>query len=547
MKKNEPKVQSTIELFGNIDENFYQLGLRDREEGKKVLTSVKGMLKTPFNPINKLIEEVGKTIIKNTHLKENKRYPHLFAYAEGLNLPLEELFYSMLIPEIVSGMTKWAPGIVRGNLGCSSYFMRNENNHLVHGRILDFPLQGTYDLHERTILYALDGMPKIFAYNTVGIPYPSITCMTENGMTVALHQKFTNILNTSGESIFEIIFELLKKVNSKEEAIEFLKTKKSLTTWCLYLGFKNGDILAYDLMGEENFYNELHLESNSKEVIYFCNHLENKQLTQENFLPLGFDAYNCMRENTAQLKIKDFKKLDKYTDGDLLKMMATPSKVALNKNSKIYQMDSITPTSILATTLNTGEAKSMHITGAAPKIYRNNLEEIENTFNAPIAKHINDKKYKKQNEEYYLGLHALTEAQKGFDDKDPQIIYHELQFAIDHLENYNEQVIAKFYFLIAQYLYENHKKIQFHLLTEFKNILPKLEGYLSQQCLLFIFRLELILDLPLTLELDLITNTRLKDIVDLEQKIPRAIFHLTNKLMIVPRIDILDIIYVYTH
>jgi hypothetical protein len=122
-----------------------------------------------------------------------------------------------------------------------------------------------------------------------------------------------------------------------------------------------------------------------------------------------------------------------------------------------------------------------------------------------------------------------------------------LQFAIDHLDGHTDQVIAHFYFLIAQYLYESHSKVHSHLLSEFKKLAPKLDGYLKEQCHIFIFRLETILNLPVTLEMDLITHSKLRDIIELERKIPRPLFYLTTKLMTVPRIDILDVIYVYTH
>ena len=99
--------RSTIELYGNIEENFYQLGLKDRESGKIVHADVQDMLRTPVTAVNKLIAEVSKNIIKQTLTKDRNKYPHLNAYAEGMQQRTEDLFYIMLIPEIISGMSKW--------------------------------------------------------------------------------------------------------------------------------------------------------------------------------------------------------------------------------------------------------------------------------------------------------------------------------------------------------------------------------------------------------------------------------------------------------
>lgn len=95
-----------ITLLGDIDENFYQLGLKDKENGKLVHHDVKMMLRTPWKPANSLIQEVGKAVIKNTMLKRPDNFRHLKSYAEGIGLPLEECAYTMLIPELVSCMSK---------------------------------------------------------------------------------------------------------------------------------------------------------------------------------------------------------------------------------------------------------------------------------------------------------------------------------------------------------------------------------------------------------------------------------------------------------
>ncbi len=552
MKKSEHSFSShfgasiapTVELFGNTDEAFYQLGLKDSENGKIVHQSIHEMLKTPITSINKLSVELGQRIIENTHFKDKSKYPHLVAYAEGMSVDPSRLYYTMLVPELVSCMSKWAPGTVKSQFGCSSIFSINEQDDLIHTRILDFPLQNTYDCFERSILYSLKDYPKTFAFNTAGVPYPSITAITESGMSIALHQKFTNIMNLKGESIFEIIFELIKKVDNKKDAIDFLKSKKSFTTWCLYLSFKNQDILAYDIMGDNAYYKEYHRDDLKNGPMYFCNHLEDKTLNQTHFLPLGFNEYNCLRENVANLKLKELAKKNHYSEVDLLKSTSSPYHL---KNKTLLKIDNITATSILSTVMNPNAQIIHYIPGLAPKIYQGEIIKVDKCFTSPNHQQIKEKKYTDQNKSYYQGLRALTNAQHAFNNSHSENLYHELQMAIDHLELYPEIYIAKFYFLIAQFLYETHPKVHANLIIELKKIAPHLSPYLKEHCLLFIFRLEYLLNLPISIELDEIKTQKLKDIYNLELKIPRPIFHFTIKFLIVPRIDILDVIYVHTH
>lgn len=536
-----------ITLLGDIDENFYQLGLKDKEQGKLVHHDVKMMLRTPWKTANLVIEEVGKNIIKNSLLKNTDNFRHLKSYAEGAQISLEECAYTMLIPELVSSMSKWAPGFIKGNLGCSSFMYRNDLGEVAHGRILDFPLQGSYDLFERAITYNLNNMPKMLGFGSVGIPYPSITLMTEDGMTLALHQKFTNNLNIQGMSIFEYIFKLVQTSRDKASVIEFINKHQTITTWCLYMTFANGEVLACDLTGSKPFINELQIPDTG--ILYFCNHLEDKTINQRQFLPLGFDQYNLMREEIATRKIvKLMDKIKKQpSDLEVLQMMSTPLDQKIKDNAfSDFKLDNITLSSLSVMTMNPTAKKALYLGGPAPKIFSDNVIEIKNVFDRSTQSPVKIKKGSEFDPEYHEGLHLLMEAQKHFDAHNSVGIYHNLQMAIDHLENYPERKIAEFYFLVAQYLYESHSKTLANLLSEFKKFEGNLPPYLNDHCLMFIGRLERILKMAPSLEEDKIETKKLRDIYQKELKIPRPIYHMATKGMIIPRMDILDIILVLT-
>ncbi len=536
-----------ITLIGDADENFYQLGLRDKEKAKLVHADVKNMLRTPWNKVNLIIEEVAKVVIKNSLLKKTEHYRHLHAYSDGLGVSVEETAYVMLIPELVSSMSKWAPGLIKGNLGCSSFITRNAAGEVVHGRILDFPLQGSYDHFERAIMYDLKGMPKMLGFGSCGIPYPSITLMTEDGITLALHQKFTNVFNSQGQSIFEYIFDLIKSCRDKESVAQFIRSRQTVTTWCLYMTFKNGDVLAADLMGEKSYIHFPEIPENG--ILYFCNHLEDKSMEQKSFLPLGFDSYNLMREESAAQKIQMFlQKKKKVSEPlELMQLMTTPLLQKDSMDLTKFKLDNITPSSLSVMTMNPTAHTALYLEGPAPKLFRDSVVEIKNCFTRPEKIPVKIKKAQEVSHDYYQGLHAIMEAQKGFDRHEPVTIYHQLQMAIDHLAGHAEKHIVEFYFLVAQYIYESHPSLLANLLADFKAFEDRLPEYLNDHCLLFINRLEKVLKIEgHAFEEDRIKNLKLREIYRLEEKIPRAIFHLTTKNLIVPRMDFLDIFYITT-
>jgi hypothetical protein len=254
-----------------------------------------------------------------------------------------------------------------------------------------------------------------------------------------------------------------------------------------------------------------------------------------------------MREDVANKKISQLLKHKKRTDTDFIKMISNPFDQQLKSNNLAkYKLDPITASSLMVATLNPTESKSHFITGEAPKVYRNNIICINNVFLDPTLEIIYDKKYTNINENFYQGQRTLMEAQIGFDLRDSHRIYHNLQFAIDHFEKRIELNIAKFYFLVAQYIYENHEKVLSHVLYDFSNLLGNLPEYLNDHCLLFINRLENILGNVPTVTIDQIRNEKLREIYILEDKIPQLVFHFTTKKMMLPRIDLFDIIYIYT-
>lgn len=537
-----------LSLIGDADENFYQLGLKDKENGKIVHASVKNMLRTPWNKVNIVVEEVAKLVIKNSLLKKTEYYHHLHAYSEGMGVKIEDAAYTMLIPELVSAMSRWAPGLFKGNLGCSSFMTRNSQGEVLHGRILDFPLQGSYDLYERAVLYDLKGIPKMLGFGTAGIPYPSITLMTESGITLALHQKFTNVFNSQGQTIFEYVFDLIKNCDDKESVVDFIKKRPTLTTWCLYMTFKNGDVVAADIMGDKSFIHHPEIPENG--ILYFCNHLEDRSISTQNFIPLGFDQYNLMRETSAAEKIHSFLNKKKKTPDELelLQLMTTPLHQKETQDFRKFHQDNITPSSLSAMVMNPTGQKALYIEGPAPKVFRDTVVEISKTFTRIEKNPVKIKKNSIVSEDYYQGLHAIMEAQKGLDHHDSISAYHNLQMAIDHLSGHLEKKVAQFFFLVTQYIYESHPKVLAQLLQDFKAFEDQMPENLNDHCLLYITRLEKILKIEgEAFDENRIKNAKLRDIYRLESKIPRALFHVTTKNSMVPRLDVLDIIYLYTY
>lgn len=573
MKKNRPgkntKVDlASIHLIGEAEENFYQLGLKDAETGKILHIDAMTLIKSNSPVFDKLLKLGAKEYLKRSLLQKPERFPLLKAYAEGMKIDFYDLALAMMAPELASSLAHWLkeltpkmPNFFPPKLmGCSSLFFRNSQNEMNHFRILDFPLKGSYDTNERTVLYELKNWPKIFSVSSAGFPYPSISLITEHGVSIALHQKFTKVFNLSGMPIFEYVLDFARNVKTVDDAIYYAQNHQSFTTWCLNVGFKNGEVLSLDVSGNEIEYIRNNIDNPETPFIYYNNKLLNQRIAQEEILPFGFKYYNDMREESALKKIQHLARLKEQnllSSSAATRILTTPKHMlpaannSKNLNHSIWSMDILTPSSLQIINFNLHTNQTLYLAGAAPKVFQENIYCIDNIFSHPVASWDNEKKNKDQktDPEYQAALNEIMLAQKSLDYNELANGYHHLQMAIDHFHESRDQAgkyVVQFFFIALQFLHEDHQKVRSHLRDELQMLKGKLPNYLEDHRLLFIARLNRLLGQPADLEEDLITHHELKKIISKEEQIPLLIYHKTLQSMILLRLDLLDIIYLHS-
>lgn len=529
-------------LIGDTLENFYQLGLKDKDRHRLLLDHANGLFRTRWQGLNKGMQEVLKALITpalQLHPRFKKR---LDAYADGLGERPSEVAMGLIVPEMMSFMDKWIPGLPHNLLGCSSYFIWDDKRDcLVHGRTLDFPFHNSFDLHERALQTTFDDGPITMSFSSAGFPYPSITAMTANGVTLALHQKFGTTFNYQGTPIFDIIFELLQNVTSREEAIRFLKKQNSITSWALYMGFTGGHVLSAEIDGEHFDYS-IHQATPGK-CLYFCNIRENPKLISHQTIPYGFQLYNEMRVSMREKKLKHlgFNKGEEWSAEKLIRFMGVAHEQEKTKPQN-WQADPMTPATLQNICLIPDKEEALVITGRAPKFFNGEVLQITNAFSRPKKETLKIRG-KANSSNYQKGVFHYMQAQVAKDTGNDHQAYHHIQLAIDCFGDNPYGTIARFFFLVFQYMHETHKKSLAQILRDFKELEGKLPPYLQDQNHLFIARLEKILKGETTIGIDEIKHPALQRIYEFEKKLPRLFFHTVTRELMAPRLELLDVIY----
>ncbi|MEC8623550.1 MAG: hypothetical protein VXY34_01925 [Bdellovibrionota bacterium] len=536
-----------IHLIGDPEETFYQLGLKDKTTYRPLYDQLRKLTHLNSKVLDHLMDEIFNWGGYALTLKSSNFRKKVKAYNEAIGLKEREMITSFIIPELLSCLSKWIPGLPPQLFGCSSYFMLDELGQTLHGRILDFPLVGTYENEERALRWDVPGVNnQIFSYSSSGLPFSSLTAMNSYGVSVALHQKYTDHFNIKGTPIFEIAEEMLLKCGDKKSVLSFLKNSESLTTWGLYIGFADGQVLEVDLRGEEIFINEFRLEEN--QILYF-NNINLGNHTEEDdsyFMPYGVPSFCQMRKDTAEEEIQSFFETKKEKSSlNLLKLLSFPKNQ--KTNLKDWKLSPITQSSISCSTFNLNDEESLFIPGPAPKYIRKEISQFKNIWSRkPLQEKVtlkSDKKLSFITNKYHQGMKELISAQTFYDKHDFHMAYHFIQASIETLDKLPEKFIAKFFFAVFEFIHEPHTKARGLILQEFKELKGKLPSYLNDHCLLFINRLQVLISGYSSLSPMRINHIGLREVFYFERNIPRILLYKTISPLMRPRIELLDVIY----
>lgn len=523
-----------INLIGDAEENFYSLGAKDKDSYHEIYTLISRLCARNdiLAKAIKTTSEIAVNINKRGQLNLKKE---LQAYADGLERPIKDVYFTLLLPEIVASFNKWTPNLMSIIPGCSSLFTYNKNtNSTIHTRVLDYALSGPFEKYERSIKIDFKDKLKIFGLNTVGLPFPSISSMNEAGLTLALHYKHGDFLNLNGDSIFSITYQILSYCTSIHDVKKFLKNYPSMAHWGLYLSDKSGLVTSLDVKGTEIHQEKFDIRDH--DYLYFNNRPILKDANTDKLQPYGNLNQCTMRRKSLIQKIKG-ENLSALNGNDIIKIIATYPK----KNSP-WKLDLITPSSIQVMSFDYHTNKCFTISGQAPKFYTGKTIEFSDLFEDVKLNEIKEKI--KVDKGIFKGFQKLSLFQSALDSGDTELAYHHIQMCYEYLKDTETAPIIRFYILVIQYIYESSKKDLAYLYNDFKELDGKLPSYLNDHKILFMMRLEKLLGHPVVSESNNINNKNLKKLYDKERKLKsQAILML--KRLIFPRVEVLDILYGY--
>lgn len=529
-----------IHLFGNPEENFYSLGRRDKNGHTQMYDQISKLCARSQHLV-KVLKMTTEISTKISQRSSGVLHKELKAYADGLERPIDDVYFMLLLPEIVASFNKWLPNLLGIIPGCSSLFINNPNSGgIVHGRILDYAVAGPFEKFERCISYNFKNRLKSFSHSTVGMPFPSLSTMNEKGLTLALHYKHGDYFDTNGESIFSIMYQLASFCTNINEVKKYLKANPSISYWGIYCSDQDGNVASFDIKGSEVY--QQRFEIKDHKYLYFNNRPIIKDAENDKLQPFGNQNQCLMRRQVIKKRMEKFNYKAKDISLEVLKTLGTIEPKKQN-HAKEWNLSPVTPSALQTLTFDNKDLNSYAIIGDTPKMYQGEYIKFTNLFSKCEQKTITKKV---KNDPFFIkGQQSLAKAQSDMDNGHIERAYHNLQMAIEYFENYPEKYVAQFFFFCWQYIHEPSNKDLGYIYHDFKSLEGKLPSYLNDHRILFLQRLNKILSFGEDKELiKRIKNPQLKNVYIKEGKMKPMALKVLRRF-IVPRIEILDIVYIY--
>jgi hypothetical protein len=504
-----------IPLIGDPVENFYQLGLVEKEAFLKIESRIKNLLSTSS------LLQFGQELITRAKVIVHKREAGLFdkcitSYSKGLGIDPARYYTFISLFELAAHFGQTYPELKGILPGCTSFFLKKDDE-ITHTRLMDFPLVGLFDEAPRLYFWQSEGKEPVLTYGTEGMAPLFLQGVHGSGVSFAIHHKPGKLFFNEGQSIFQIVFETIFGSNNFSELKKELKKKKSITKWAVLLLDKLGSAHILDIEGPSHNFESYNLNETSPLIF------TNIPLKKESD---GFDSYLRFSEDRQEW-LKE--KIQSKKDVHILDLMTSID----DQKYKNWLHPVATLSTIGAWHVNLSKGYIDLKEGHSA------LTSSDQILRVNLAGQNDIKILKKSSDPRPIEIawKKASKAQCAFDEGHYDIAYHELQMAESVMPNLVWKQIFNFYLCVWDFKFVNNSKELSIVYKKLKSLV--LPPILKDQWILLVMRIEKKLDLSPTVFFTDVSKPY-QELFQREKLASKPVFATWMKL-VYPRMEVLDI------
>ncbi len=504
-----------VPLIGDINENLYQLGLKESDSFKELEERVTRLLST-----NNLLRQ-GQDLIARARAILRKKEESFFndcvtSYAEGLGIETHRYFSFLSLLEIAAHYGQVYPELKGLLPGCATLFEKNAEG-ISHSRLLDWPLINFFEEKTRLYFWQIEGRPSIMNYSCEGLAPLFFQAIHASGFSVALHHKPGISYHKDGSSIFKIAFDTLFGTLDFTTFKRDIKKSHSVTKWGFLALDKTGSVYAIDVDGP-NCNSETFDLSETPRLIFTNIPIQTDFEGFESFLNFSDQRQNWLKDKISKPRKSHI--LDLLTDVSDQKTHGWIHPAATLSTVGAYHVNLSTGD------LDIKEGHSALV--ASDAIVRFSLgSQAQGTI----------LKEAKRTSDFELGWKKAARAQAAFDQGDWEKAYHEIQMSIALVCHPVWKDILNFYLCVWDFKFVGGQRELMLIYKKLKKL--RLPDSLKDQWIMLIMRFEKKLELVPTVSVENVSSVS-RDLFMKEKVASKAVFEVWMKLLY-PRLEILDV------
>lgn len=507
-----------VSIQGDIHEDLYQLGLKERESFLRLEDRVTKLLSTnSFLRFGQNILVRARSIIKSKKKEELSVFEEFVeSYARGLDVDLNRYLSFIAIFELAAHYGQVYPELKGLLPGCASVFHKGPEG-VTHSRLVDFPLIGILDATPRLYHWKIEGKPTLLSFSCEGLAPLFFQAVHESGFSLALHHRPGGTYNRDGKSIFQIAFETLLESKTFSDVRKEIRTHASVTKWAFLVVDQKGRVEVMDIEGPSLNWQGFNLDEQSP--LIFTN------------IPLssdteGFDSFLSFCHDREKW-LKD--KITKKPKDHILDLMTD---VNDQKDKKwLHPGSTLSTTGALQINLTKGFLDLKE--GQGPLVESDSIIR----FSLGDKSDVSVLKEAKVQTPFEVAWKRAGKAQSFFDEGKFDEAYHELQMAHALVPNPIWKEIFAFYLVVWDFRFISNNRELGHVYKRLKRL--KVPERLKDQWSMQVMRLEKKLGLVSTVKGEDL-SPHLQELFQRELKASKPVFATWMNLLY-PRMEILEV------
>jgi hypothetical protein len=271
------------------------------------------------SPLSGIFELAYEQLIRLWHRNVPNNYAEeLNAYASGLGVDPIFLKKAISLPDTASMLMGFDHNSPLPTLGCTSVAAEDNEGNFFYGRNLDFAGVNLWDQHPLILQIFPEKNSKELkhlVFGADGLLFGGITGVNEKGITISVHQNYSNDSSLSGIPMIFLGEMVLRSAETLDQAVEILQKNRPSVLWTFVIT----DLQLGQAVAVETSTQRFSTRWMQTEGFVQTNHIMHPEFRSSEAMNFGTKLNSLFRMKTAfEILLKNSERINENSIAEIL-------------------------------------------------------------------------------------------------------------------------------------------------------------------------------------------------------------------------------------